>query len=1161
MKGVVRGFLAAAAVLLLVPAAAFAQEGQIAGVVRDTSDALMPGVTVEVSSPALIEKTRTAVTDSAGQYRITNLPIGSYKVVFSLEGFRKQERDNIELTSGFTAPINAMMAIGQIVETVVVSGATPVVDVQNAREIVNLQGDEIKALPTARNVNSLLALTAGIGSNYRPTSGFGAPGVCVGGIGVFCNPGLSGFNVGDMGDVPPFGVAQTIERGDQVNLAQGRVLVDGQVINTGGGGFLGGVTGGYTADIANAQEVNIRLSGALGESETGGSEINIVPRTGGNRFSGDFNSTYTTEKWFWANNQSWQNIPTTTSQAIKNDHDVSMAFGGPIKRDTLWFYSVGRDQGIRKLPSPQDFWPNLWEGRAGFNYQPDRSQPRVEYTNVWRNVNARITWQASARNKFNFFWDEQDFCQDPCSGVVSGFTSPESWGSNSIRPNRLRQASWTSPLNRKVLLEAGISATTQVLDNTKHRDYTNPIAIPRVQESGDTVGSDSTATRVNASAGGPGFALTSGSINNSVGGLFNKTDSANYRMRGSLSYITGSHHAKVGYDGAYFSRQTTNKVNDSLLTYNYNWPGLTANCLAGACGVGNLAQFPGDPLNTARRPFPSSVEYSTGSATLDEHVRTTSFYGEDQWTWKRFTLSAAVRYDHATSGYGSTCVGPNRFVLTGYCTQPSDGVRYNDLTPRWGVVWDVRGDGKTSVKWNMGKYLNAAGLSGIYQDLNPARRTVNILSRNWADANGNRLVDCDLMNFTPNNECGTFVPAFFGPPTNDTARFGRDPLSLDAAGNAVGLNTIACGRTEQGINPALQSYCNQYGDSMISGWGRRRSEWQFGLGIQHELLPRLSGEVVYNHRSYFNILVSDQLGVGCDRYNGALDVRACQDGNLAYTNPSYDFYTVTAPLDPRLPGGGGYKILGLNTEKTSLPVGPPTAQTFMPELSYVWNGVDTNFNWRGPGGFRVQGGTSTGRAQRETCYASLDAPAVRGREGAEYQAGCKTATPWQTTVKGSASYNIPKVDVLVATVFQSQPGSEINAQVTYDKSQVTWLPASASRATAPCTGAAAAAGVGCFGATRNTQTVNVQLLLNNEQFGPRVNVIDLKLAKNIRFKGNRLLIGLDMYNIFNSDAISSYITTFTPDNPATPAVETNSWLNPLFLIPPRFIRGQIAFSF
>ena len=163
-----------------------------------------------------------------------------------------------------------------------------------------------------------------------------------------------------------------------------------------------------------------------GESETGGSEINIVPRTGGNKYSGNFNMTYTTEKWFMNNNQNYPNLP-AAFQPVKNDHDVSLAFGGPIMKDKLWFYSVGRDQGIHKLPVGIDFWPNLWEGKAGFNYQPDRSKDRVEYTNKWRSVNARITWQATAKNKFNFFWDEQDFCQDPCDGVVSVFTSPESW--------------------------------------------------------------------------------------------------------------------------------------------------------------------------------------------------------------------------------------------------------------------------------------------------------------------------------------------------------------------------------------------------------------------------------------------------------------------------------------------------------------------------------------------------------------------------------------------------------------------------------------------------------------------------------------------------------------------------------------------------------------
>src|SRR5207253_8224602 len=97
----------------------------------------------------------------------------------------------------------------------------------------------------------------------------------------------------------------------------------------------------------------------------------------------------------------------------------------------------------------------------------------------------------------------------------------------------------------------------------------------------------------------------------------------------------------------------------------------------------------------------------------------------------------------------------------------------------------------------------------------------------------------------------------------------------------------------------------------------------------------------------------------------------------------------------------------------------PTVQTYMDALSYTWNGVDTNVNWRAPKGIRVQAGTSTGRTQRDTCFATLDNPNVRGREGAEYLAGCRTLTPWLTSIKGSASYTIPKVDVLIATVFQS----------------------------------------------------------------------------------------------------------------------------------------------
>jgi hypothetical protein len=171
----------------------------------------------------------------------------------------------------------------------------------------------------------------------------------------------------------------------------------------------------------------------------------------------------------------------------------------------------------------------------------------------------------------------------------------------------------------------------------------------------------------------------------------------------------------------------------------------------------------------------------------------------------------------------------------------------------------------------MGKYLAGAGINGIYADANPAQRTVNEYTRRWDDINGNRRPDCDLLNFAPNNEC-------LGPianPVQDSTRYGRDPLSLDAAGTPIGLATTQCGRREEGIPAEVQAYCAAYGDTLIDGWGRRRSEWQFGIGIEHEILPRLSGEVTFNRRKYSNLTATDQLGVGCDRYNGSSDLQTC----------------------------------------------------------------------------------------------------------------------------------------------------------------------------------------------------------------------------------------------------------------------------------------------
>ena len=1181
--------LVASAALALVPATALAQDGQIAGTVRDSSGAVIPGVTVEATSPALIEKARSAITDTNGQYRLTNLPVGIYKVTFTLSGFTKQERDEVELTSGFTAPVNATMSVGQVSETVLVAATSPVVDVQNARQAVTFQGEALKELPTSRNINSLVTLTPGIASNYRAGQSFGQPGVCVGGIGVFCNPSLNGFNQGDSGSSFDTGLG---DQNGANNMQQGRVMVDGVVVNGGAVLPIGGITNGYTADIAAAQEVNIQLSGGLGESETGGASINIIPKSGGNRFAGDWNTTYTQDSWFDRNTDHYRSgCPGSPCigalfQAVKWDYDVSGSYGGPIKRDRAWFYTSGRDNEIRKLPVGGDFWPNINEGKWGYNYQPDRSKDPVQYQNMWKNLSGRFTVQATQKNKLGVYWDEQDFCQDPCLGVVSVFTSPESWWSVGIKPNRLQQVTWTNPLTNKILLEAGLTVKKETYNTTQHREYTDPIDIPRVDEFGDTAGGDSVATRVNQTAGGFGFNLTSGSLASAIaGGGAEKRQNSTYRTRASIAYVTGRHHSKAGWDGGYYMQDQTNQMNNPRLFYRYQKPATNCATLADLstfpCGNTSL-QFPNDPFNLGLHPVPLNVQYYTGTGTVRDRVWYGALYAQDQWTFQRFTLSGALRYDHAASRYLSTCIGgPNEPFMPvqadgtkRYCTADTDGVSFNDITPRWGATWDLFGNGRTSIKWNMGKYNNQAAISGIYSAANPARRTANSLQRAWNDINGDRRVDCDLMNFSPNGECGIFN----GMGTTDTARYGKDPSVLDAAGNPIGLDTVHCGRTEKGIIQQVQDYCANYGDTLVSGWGKRQYEWQIGIGVQHEILPRLSGEVTYNRRLYRNLTSTDQLGLGCDRFNGAQSEADCQAAMKNYSNPTYDFYTVTAPTDPRLPGGGGYTILGLNDQNVAVPStclsgNVPIvcrAVTLDPSLNYWWHGVDTNFVWRAPKGIRLNGGTSTGRTSRDRCSAMLDTPSVRGRTGHEFEAGCETVTRWQTRVNGTASYNIPWVDVLVATVFQSLPGPVIGANFTYNKADIVWNPASASRATAPCSNPAL--GVGCLGTARNMTTAVVPLLLGNEIIGERTSLFDLKFAKNVRFKDRRATIGVDVYNVFNSDAINSYQATvtgsflngvFVPavDNPATPNNEGNQFMDPTGLVSPRFVRLSIQFNF
>src|SRR5713226_5732744 len=295
--------------LVFLPATAWAQAetGNIAGVVRDTSGAVMPGVTVEAASPALIERVRSVTTDKQGLYRIVDLRPGLYTVIFTLTGFSTFKRDGIELTTGFTATVNADLRVGTVEETVTVSGASPVVDVQNVQQQITLSRAVLDALPTSRRPAQLVTLIVGAnagGTNFHDVGGVGSD------RGFF---GVHGQRADDM----------------TYNFAG----MDNRVFS--GGGFQ------YNAHTF--EEVVVETAAGSAEATTGGVQINIVPKDGGNIFSGSVSTELTGPKLTSDNlNDDLRARGLTSAPSVRRYYDVGGGLGGPITRDKLWFFTAGR---------------------------------------------------------------------------------------------------------------------------------------------------------------------------------------------------------------------------------------------------------------------------------------------------------------------------------------------------------------------------------------------------------------------------------------------------------------------------------------------------------------------------------------------------------------------------------------------------------------------------------------------------------------------------------------------------------------------------------------------------------------------------------------------------------------------------------------------------
>ena len=401
-----RAAAAASLCSLLLPGAVSAQSS-ITGLVKDTTGAVLPGVTIETTSPAIIEKVRTAVSDGQGRYTIIDLRPGVYKVTFTVPGFTTFVQDRIDLPSNFTATVNAEMKLGAVEESVTVSGQSPVVDVQNAQRTTVLSRDLLDAIPVARMYQAEGALAVGTKVSDQN----------VGGARAAVNPRLTAH--------------MSVTKDTTID-------VDGMKMNT----LVGGGDSHPDHNDAMSQEITVQTAALGAEVAAGGPHLNLVPREGGNRFNGATYLGYTNGS-FQTNNLTQNLIDRglKTPDAVDLIFDANASLGGPIKRDRLWFFGSYRNVGNNNIVA-NSFYP---DGSPGI------------YDQRVRNYTLRLTWQVNPRNKITAYDDYQT------KYVGHLFTSgTEVQFGAARRPPVLKYTDavkWTSTVNNKLVFDLGFGTS------------------------------------------------------------------------------------------------------------------------------------------------------------------------------------------------------------------------------------------------------------------------------------------------------------------------------------------------------------------------------------------------------------------------------------------------------------------------------------------------------------------------------------------------------------------------------------------------------------------------------------------------------------------------------------------------------------------------------
>jgi hypothetical protein len=513
MRGL-KQVLFALAILSAMASSAYAQ-ATLAGVVKDASGAVLPGVTVEAASDVLIEKTRSAVTDGTGRYQIPNLRPGSYTVTFTLTGFATIKRENIPLTGFAVTTADAELRVGTVSETVTVTGETPVVDIQTATRQTILGQEVVSSLPTSRNSFSVGVLIAGV----TVSSGFGAV-----------------TDVG--GSTGPSTLALNIHGGKTEDQ---RLLMNGVALSTMIGGGWGG---GAIPNASGTAEFAIDTAAVDATAATGGVRINFIPRDGGNRFSGTIAGSFANDSM--QPDSFVEDLPYITNpdgfraSTVKGNGEFNPGVGGPFKKDSLWFFLSGRYQ------EANSYVPNIFHDKNAndptkFAYDPDFTRPGV-IERDWHVYQGRLTWQATPKNKFGITYDQENFCI--CSDRVSSTVAPEAATEFNFPLQRFVQVDWNMPVSSNLLIEASGIHRVERWGGMERRHGADglPNVDPNVISAQDMFVTGLTWRAPHTQFGGPSY---------------NNSWNVNLHYRAAASYITGSHAVKFGFNNAWGHHENT----------------------------------------------------------------------------------------------------------------------------------------------------------------------------------------------------------------------------------------------------------------------------------------------------------------------------------------------------------------------------------------------------------------------------------------------------------------------------------------------------------------------------------------------------------------------------------------------------------------------------